>query len=244
MMVLSRMRKNPLKRVLQVIPDVYQLTSGGANMMLIAEEELTLVDTGFRGSFTQIIDFVHHLGRTVDEIGLIILTHNHFDHAGGLAELGKLTRAKVAIHRDDIDNTDGQLPYPRVIGGLLKASPFATLNSASLVKPEDVDIQLVGGEVFQPLGGLEVIHIPGHTPGSISLFSPQKKLIIVGDALTRGRKNPQLPHKTVSLDPSQAIDSVKKIARLDFDILCFGHGRPLIGGAHSQMLNLVKKIKD
>lgn len=243
-MVLSRIRNMPLNRALEVIPDVYQLTSGSANMILIAEEELTLVDTGFWGSSTQIIDFIHHLGRAVDEIGLIILTHNHFDHAAGLAGLRRLTRARVAIHQADIDNTAGQLPYPRVIRGLLKISPFATLHSASLVRPEDVDIQLVGGEVFEPLGGLEVIHIPGHTPGSISLFSPQKKLIIVGDALSRGRKTPQLPHKTVSTDPSQAIDSVKKIARLDFDILCFGHGRPLIGEAHSQMQDLVTKIKD
>lgn len=243
-MVLSQLKGITLKSALEVIPRVYQLTSGGANMILIAEEELTLVDTGFRGSSTQIIDFIHHLGRAVDEIGLIILTHNHFDHAAGLAGLRKFIRAKVAIHQADIDNTAGQLPYPRVIRGLLKISPFSTLSPAALVRPEDVDIQLVGGEVFEPLGGLEVIHIPGHTPGSISLFSPQKKLIIVGDALSRGRKTPQFPHKTVSTDPSQAIDSVKKIARLDFDILCFGHGRPLIGDAHRQMQDLVTKIKD
>ena len=242
--MLSRIRNIPLNRALEVIPDVYQLTSGGANMILIAEEELTLVDTGFRGSSTQIINFIHHLGRSLEEIGLIILTHNHFDHAAGLAGLRRLTRARVTIHQADIDNTAGQLPYPRVIRGLLKISPFSTLHSAFLLQPEDVDIRLQGGEVFEPLGGLEVVHIPGHTPGSISLFSPRKKLIIVGDALSRGRKTAQLPHKTVCTDPSQAMDSVRKIARLDFDILCFGHGLPLIGDAHRQMQDLVAKIRD
>ena len=68
---------------LEIIPNVYQLTTGAANVVVIVEEELTIIDTGLRGSSAKITSFVQHLGRSVEEIGLIIITHNHFDHMGG-----------------------------------------------------------------------------------------------------------------------------------------------------------------
>ncbi len=85
MMVLSRIRALMLESALEVIPNVYQLNIRAINIIVIAEEELTIIDTGLRGSSARIIDFIHSLGRSVEEISLIILTHNHFDHAGGLA---------------------------------------------------------------------------------------------------------------------------------------------------------------
>ncbi len=55
---------------------------------------------------------------------------------------------------------------------------------------------------------------------------------------------PRLPHKMASTDLTQAIDSVKRIAQLDFDILCFSHGQPLTNDVRSKMQDLIKKIKD
>ncbi|MFC1941090.1 MBL fold metallo-hydrolase [Chloroflexota bacterium] len=108
MSVLSQKYGTILKGVLEVIPKVYQLTIGGVNMILIAEEELTLIDTGFRGSSAHLIDLIHRVGRSVEEIGLIILTHNHYDHAGGLTDLNKLIKAKVAAHKADIADVENQ----------------------------------------------------------------------------------------------------------------------------------------
>lgn len=230
---------------LEVIPNVYQLSIRAANIILIVEERLTLIDVGLYGSSTQIVDFIRHLGRSVDEIGLIIITHNHFDHMGGLAELREITRARVAAHKAGIVNTDEELPFPggRGVGKLLRFRPFSSLRRHLALKPEDVDILLEGGEVLEPLGGLKVVHTPGHSPGSISLFSPGNKLLIVGDALVRRRKSLGLPYKMVSIDRTQAIDSVREMARLDFDILCFGHGRPLTGDAHARLLKLLEKTE-
>ena len=244
MMVLSQARGITLKRTLGIIPNVYQLTNKGANIILIVEEGLTLVDTGLPGSSAQVTNFIHSLGRSVAEISLIIITHNHFDHAGGLAELRKLTKAGVAVHQADIADTEGQSPYPRGIRRLLRIPFFAALRRRFLLSPDDVDIQLEGGEVLEPLGGLRVVHTPGHTPGSISLYSPQNRLLIVGDALGKRRRGLRLPPKMASTDLTQAIDSVRKIAQLDFDILCFGHGRPLTGDVYSKIQDLVERIED
>jgi len=229
---------------LEIIPHVYQLTTRGVNIILIVEKELTLIDTGFRGSAPKVIRFIRSLGRSEKEISLIIITHNHFDHIGGLAELRRLTKAKVAVHKANISDIENELPYPRIWRKLLRISPFSALRSFFSINPNEIDIQLGGGEVLKPLGGLQVIHTPGHTPGSISLFSPQDKLLIVGDALSERFKTPGFPHKMVSTDFTQAIDSVKKIARLDFNVLCFGHGRPLTKGTRTALQKLIEKIKD
>jgi glyoxylase-like metal-dependent hydrolase (beta-lactamase superfamily II) len=216
----------------EIIPHVYQITSRGCNIILIVEEKLTLIDTGFRGNSPKIVSFIHSLGRSVKEISLIIITHNHLDHVGGLPELRKLTTVKVAAHKADI--SESELPYPRVVQKLLHIPPFSIFRPLVYAKPSEVDIQLEGDEILSPLGGLKVIHTPGHTPGSISLFSPQNKLLIVGDALNNLFKNIQLPPRLISTDLPQAIDSIKRITQLDFDILCFGHGRPLTKDASNQ----------
>ena len=226
----------------EIIPNVYQITLRLVNMILIAEEELTLIDTGFRGSASQIISFIRRLGRSPEEITLIILTHNHIDHAGGLAELKRFTRAKAVLHKADVTTDESRLPYPRTISKLLHIPPFSLFRPLVYVKPNEVDITVEGGEVFSPLGGLEVIHTPGHTAGSISLFSPKKKLLIVGDALNKRYRDIRLPPQMVSTDLTQALDSVRRIAQLDFDTLCFGHGKPITKGASARVQQLIRKI--
>jgi glyoxylase-like metal-dependent hydrolase (beta-lactamase superfamily II) len=232
------------ENILEVIPNVYQMTFRGVNVLVIAEAELTIVDTGFRASVPKIIDFIHSLGRSPEEISLIIITHNHFDHASGLSELRKVTRAKVAIHKADIYDVNGQLPYPQFVQKTLRVRPFSALRSFLGIGSHDVDIQLSGGEVLKPLGGLKVIHVPGHTPGSICLFSPQHKLLIVGDVLLKHGTTIRFPHKSASTDLPQAIKSVERLAGLDFEIICFGHGRPLMENARAKLQALVARAED
>jgi glyoxylase-like metal-dependent hydrolase (beta-lactamase superfamily II) len=232
------------ENILEVIPNVYQMTFRGVNVLVIAEAELTIIDTGFRASVPKIVDFIHSLGRSPEEISLIIITHNHFDHAGGLSELRKLTHAKVAAHKADIYDVDGQLPYPQFVQKTLRVRPFSALRSFLGIGSHDVDIQLSGGEVLKPLGGLKVIHVPGHTPGSICLFSPQHKLLIVGDVLVKHSHTIHFPHKSASTNLPQAIRSVKRLVGLDFEIICFGHGRPLMENARAKLQALVARTED
>ncbi|MDP3879781.1 MAG: MBL fold metallo-hydrolase [Dehalococcoidales bacterium] len=229
------------KGALEVIPNVYQLAIRGANVILIVEQKLTLIDTGFPGSSARIADFIRSLGRSIEEISLIIVTHYHVDHSGGLPELRRLTRARVAAHRDDIGDFKDSPSYPVIIRWLLRIPFLSALRSVFFIRDSDKDIRLEGGEILEVLGGLEIVHTPGHTAGSISLFSPANKLLIVGDALN---KRHWLPLKGASADLAQALASVKKMSRLDFEILCFGHGRPLTGDVRLKMRQFLAGIKD
>ena len=242
-MVLSRLRAVSQRGISEIAPHVYQLYIRATSTVLITEEKLTVIDTGLPGNSKRITDSIHKLGRSIEEVSLIIVTHNHIDHAGGLAELRRLTGAKVAAHKADLDDPGSHMPYPRFIRRLLRIPSISNFHSGFLLKPEEVDIHLEGGEVLEPLGGLEVIHTPGHTPGSISLYSPRHKLLIASDALTRKGNNPWLPHKSVSSNFPQAIESIKRMANLDINIVCFGHNKPLTGDITNKMQALIKKIE-
>lgn len=225
---------------MQVIAGVHQITVRGVNIILIVEERLTLVDTGLPGSSGKIADFVSRLGRSIGELDLIIITHNHFDHVGGLPELRKITRARVAAGKADLSEDESALPYPGYLRRLMRSPPIAIIRPLVYARASEVDSHLVGGEVLSPLGGLKVIPTPGHTPGSISLFSPAKKLLIVGDTLNNRHKDIRLPPKGISNSLPQAVDSIKRLAQLDFETLCCGHGRPMIGGASARIRGWIK----
>ncbi|MFH1662973.1 MAG: MBL fold metallo-hydrolase [Chloroflexota bacterium] len=226
---------------MQVISGLHQVTVRSTNIFLIVEDKITIIDAGFRGSAKRIAMAINNLGRSMEEVSLIIITHNHLDHIGGLPGLREMTSAKVAVHRADLSYSEEGLPYSGFLKLLLKIPGVSFFWPLIYAKPDDVDIQLEGGEVFSPLGGMEVIHTPGHTPGSVSLFFPQTKLLIVGDLFGGGHGDFWLTPKTVSSDVSQARESVKRLAQLDFDILCCGHGKPIIGGASAVLRDWVKR---
>jgi glyoxylase-like metal-dependent hydrolase (beta-lactamase superfamily II) len=226
---------------MQVIPGVHQITHRFVNIILIIEEKLTLIDTGFCGSAPHIAKYISRLGRSVEEVGLIVITHNHLDHVGGLPALKKMTPARVAIHRDDLSQDESGLPYPGYLRRLMKLPLVSLFRPLVYAKPEDVDIQLAGGEVLPPLCGLEVVHAPGHTPGSISLFSAEKKLLIVGDMLNTRHRDIVPPAKMISSNFPQAMESVGQLAQLDFDTLCCGHGKPIVGGASARVRDWLKR---
>ena len=224
----------------EIISGVYQLTGGGTNLFVIAEEELTLIDTGLPGSSTGIAAFIHRIGRSVEEISSIIITHNHIDHIGAVPELCRLNNIRIVAHKSDLAGFDTAPSYRQGVRRLLRVPFLHRVRRLFVLETADVSMQLEGGEVLQLLGGLIVIPTPGHTPGSICLYAPSHKLMFVGDALQRRRKKLLLPAKMVSTDMPEAIDSVKKMAELTPEILCFGHGKPLFEDAHKRLLALIE----
>ena len=237
MSVISKIQRF-IHNTTEVIPGVFQVTHRGANVLVIAEDTLTLIDAGLRDSASHVLEFIKHIGRSPKEISLILLTHNHIDHMGGLREIKKHTSAKVAAHKDDI----GSREHPPAAGGRHReplAQIKSKLQSVFSILPEDVDIILEGGETLDCLGGLDVIHTPGHTPGSISLYSQKHKMLCSGDLIRKRRKKLLLPPKMVCSDIDENLESIKKISDYDIEILCFGHGLPLHQDVKPKILSLI-----
>lgn len=135
-----------------------------------------LVDAGVAGSENAIFEYLKSLGHTPDRIRLLVLTHAHPDHVGAAKAVRDTAGCAVAAHFGDrrwIEDTELQERERPVPG-------FRALVAGSV----KVDRVLADGEAID-LGGLtaEVIHTPGHSHGSISLYIREDRALITGDAV-------------------------------------------------------------
>jgi glyoxylase-like metal-dependent hydrolase (beta-lactamase superfamily II) len=89
---------------------------------------------------------------------------------------------------------------------------------------------------------MRVVHVPGHTPGSVALHFPELGAIIVGDAMQYRFGRLMLPHRLFTQDMPQAIASIRKLAALDFDTLCFSHFRPIVRDADLRVREFVREL--
>jgi len=167
---------------------------------LITGEQLCLVDTGPAGGEQRILEALETLGRSPADISLIVNTHEHPDHIGGNAFFNEASHPTFACHADAvrwIENLDIQRKERPIYG-------FHTLAGRKGVHVRRV---LHDGDLIDLGQGvvLEVIFCPGHSPGSISLFCPTERALIVGDVV---QPVDGLP---LYLDPLRTRESLKRI---------------------------------
>jgi hydroxyacylglutathione hydrolase len=140
-------------------------------------EEISLVDGGVASSERIIVDHLREMGRGPEEISRLILTHAHPDHMGAAKAIKKISGCSVASHsadKDWIEKTDQQ-ERDRPVPG------FGDLVGGSV----RVDEILQDGDVLNLGSGLktEVLHTPGHSPGSISLWMAREGVLFSADAV-------------------------------------------------------------
>jgi glyoxylase-like metal-dependent hydrolase (beta-lactamase superfamily II) len=202
----------------EVLAGVHEIPLLGAQCHLIVEDRLTLVDAGLPGSRARIEPYVAKLGRSLDELERIVLTHGHPDHVGGVNELAG-TRTEVLLHPDDFENLAVSLE------GLLRRPSRGRFFGFVARTPARLQ-PLNDGEVLPVLGGLEVVHTPGHTPGSVCLYSARLRALWVGDSLERKRDRVTFASRWYSDDVALARESVRRMAERDVDTLLFAHDPP------------------
>lgn len=228
---------------MEIIPNVHRIPGmRGANVYLLLGSTLTLVDTGMPGSAETILGYIEGLGLPAGDLARIVITHYHLDHVGSLAALKERTAAQVLAHPGDAPFISGEQPPPPPRSAITRLLFRLTAPIMPGAEPVPVDGTLEDGDHLNLLGGATVVHVPGHTPGSIALHVPSQRLLICGDVIDcrGGRLGP--PPKPFTADANQALVSLRRLAELEFDVLCPGHGPPLVGGAGEKVRAMVRAL--
>jgi glyoxylase-like metal-dependent hydrolase (beta-lactamase superfamily II) len=215
----------------------------GANVFLIVGTDLTLVDTGFKGRSAHILKQMRRLGYLPADITNIILTHHHADHTGSLAVLKEITGARVFAHAADVPYIDGRLVQPGPVRPEWLGETLAPLHKLWETIPAAVDVTIGDGDDIPALAGMKVLHTPGHTPGSISLYLAGEGLIIVGDVLSN-TYGLSLPSKAFTVDMTREVRSIKRLANLEFDTISFGHGLPIRRKARRTIVEFADNLSE
>jgi glyoxylase-like metal-dependent hydrolase (beta-lactamase superfamily II) len=231
------MRHSGPVNLTQVAPNVHAIQLLRVKVHAIVEDDgVSLIDTGYAGSLPRLTKALAGLDRTVSQVRRVICTHGHPDHAGGaraLADLG----VEILIHPADAANLDVSL------GSALR-HPSRGRFFAAMTPALTTFTALADGDVLPILGGLEVIHTPGHTPGSVCLYARQRGLLFVGDVLQRRFGRISAASSLYSDDPATARSSVQRLAGLDVKTLIFSHFPPLVDEPTAVLAKLARQVSE
>jgi glyoxylase-like metal-dependent hydrolase (beta-lactamase superfamily II) len=202
---------------------IHSLTLGGSRAYLLETNGgLLLIDAGYPGNEKKVINYMQKLGRS--DLKLIFLTHGHFDHYGSAAALKHLTGARIAIHRaDSAALANGETPLGKVRSwGRISAAilPLATrIWKVEGVKP---DTLLKDGDLIEGFGvKIQVMHAPGHTPGSCCLIV-NDTIAFVGDLIAT--KPVIFVQKYYAHDWEGVAQSLQRLKRIGPARIYCGHG--------------------
>lgn len=225
---------------MQIVPGVHRVPIGAwSRVYLIEGDGLVLVDSGFPWSPRRVLDYIRSIGRSPKDLTHILMTHSHPDHMSGAFHLAQATGAAVVAHKGDAKlHADGHasLSYMGIFGAVKAPIPF--------FQRTPVDIFVEDGQRLPLPIAVEAIHTPGHTPGSTSYLLKNEGVLFTGDTLFSDGKQLSRSLPMPGTDRRRYRASVERLAGLDFDVLCGGHGAPLVGGASNAVRQLMERSPD
>jgi len=221
---------------MQIAPGVHQVRMLGADAFLIAEERLTLIDAGMVGSRILLERYLRRIGRRLDELERIVCTHGHPDHIGGVTELVRdRDDVAVLIHPDDLFGLHLPLREALAVGDSAERRGRII---QFLTRPPSDPTPVTDGEVLPMLGGLRVVHTPGHTPGSVCLYAQRLRLLFTGDVLQVIRGRLTYASAFFSHDHAGARASVERLAALDVGTIALSHYPPWTDDCNAMLHDL------
>lgn len=219
----------------QIVPNVYAVSLGVVNAFLIeASDGLVLIDTGVPDSAGKILEAVQGLNRTAEDINHILVTHCHADHTGSLAAVKRATGAPAYMHPLDaalVRNGETARPVnpaPGLLNTLLYHLVMKRRGPID-IEAAEIEHEIEDGQELAMAGGIRAIHVPGHCAGQLAFLWPQHGgVLFAGDAASRMFR---LGYPPVFEDQAEGQRSLARLAALEFEVACFGHGQAIVGGA-------------
>lgn len=203
------------------------------NAFLIkAKDAYILIDTGLPNQWERLEKELMSAGCLPDKLKLIIITHGDWDHTGNARKLHEKYNVRIAMHPDDVNQVENGLFLKRKIRPLFYRI-FMTIMmykrklqknriSFPTFKP---DILLSDGQRLEEYGlAANVIHIPGHTPGSIGVITAEGDLF-AGDTFVNSKKHDSA---RIIENSGQLKNSLDKLKKMDIKTVYPGHGKPFL----------------
>lgn len=220
---------------MQITPTIHRLGDNSiVNSYLLEESgEVTIVDAGVPGLYDAIPTELEAMGRGIDDVRAIVLTHGHSDHIGFAERFRRERERPVWVHEADAALARGEVPNPAKGMGPMKLGPllgflwYGLLHGA-LRTPSVHEVATFGdGATLDVPGSPRVILVPGHTPGSAALHVASEDAVFVGDAIatyavTTGRRGPQIAPFTADAQTARA--SLSRLQQTGARLVLPGHG--------------------
>ncbi|HEY6013590.1 MAG TPA: MBL fold metallo-hydrolase [Candidatus Limnocylindrales bacterium] len=234
---------------MQLSSSLHRLGSSLVNSYLVEEGGLvTIVDTGLPGFWRDLPAELAAMGRSLDDVRGVVLTHGDTDHIGFAERIRRERGVPVFVHELDAARARGAVKKPMSGWGPVKLGPLAGFlvygarhGALRITYLADV-ATFADGDTLDLPGSPRIIHLPGHTPGSVAVHVPAVDAVFMGDAFTTrsvltGEVGPRPAPFT--LDPAQARASLAKLDAIDATWVLPGHGEPWSGGL-AEALRLIR----
>jgi hydroxyacylglutathione hydrolase len=193
------------------------MTANNCNTFLIQGEQKVLIDPGHLNHFGHVEDGLKELGLTIEDIDVVICTLCHPDNLEATKKF-KNTKALMAFHEKE---------WPLVTA---RSKQFEATLGISL---DDItpDFYLKEGAIELADIKLQAYHTPGHSPGSVCFYWPEKKALFTGDLIF----NNGLGRTDLSGgNGTELKQSIKRMGELDLDWILPGHGDIISGSTAIQ----------
>jgi len=225
---------------MQLAPGLHRIGSPMVNSYLIVDEGgVTIVDAALPGYWKLLKAELASMGKSLDDVRALVLTHGDTDHIGFAARLYRETGVVPYVHEADVERARLQVKKPNSGWGPVKIGPLAAFlwyssRHGGLRNRPATELQTVAdGTVLDVPGSPRIVHVPGHTPGSIAVHVPAVDALFLGDAMTTrnvltGVTGPKPAPFT--LEPGQAVASLDRVADIDATWVLPGHGPAWDGG--------------
>lgn len=234
-----------MTRMIELAPGLYRVPTLGRaaiNSFVFVEEsgELSVVDAGLKGGVKKLLGALETLGKQPDDVTRIILTHTHYDHAGGANRLAGATGGRMHVHAADAPFARKGEPPPS--DRRSRAARIMAFMPAGF-EPFEVDEEIRDGQLLDVGGGLRVIHTPGHTPGHVSLLHEPSGTLVTGDAIFNLGRMTFSP-KPFCADIPLSRETAWRLGDVDYEVAAFTHGPEIRDRAQEQVKGfLARRLK-